>query len=121
MTNAYLAAPVSDPYGYIALPLIPSGHGLAMRRRQNVVETLDGGVAINDFGYHDAGHSLTLNWIASPRRDDVVAYLVRFYSQLILSHPTGCYDCAPAHFKPSARSNSSRLELTIIARLSPSS
>lgn len=118
MATAFLSAPRFDIYGYTHLPLMVGTPGDKMNRRSNMVETLDGSVALNDRGYSDAGHTFVLRWRADPRVDGVVAYLVRSYSRLVLAHPNACYECAASDFQSRASGDISRVTLMILARLS---
>ncbi|WP_375191796.1 hypothetical protein [Marinobacter sp.] len=94
-------APIFDIDGHetIDSPELP---GLSdFSRRVTRTPTLDGGAAINDFGYSDADRVLDIEWVPrSQRQTDNLARMVRTYGRLIVSCKEGCFLGAPESFSP---------------------
>lgn len=83
----------------------------SLTRRVSRTPTLDGGAAINDFGYSDADRTLDIRWPARSRAQaDNIARMVKAYSRLIVSMPEGVFIGAPEAFDPQAE----ELQLTIL-------
>jgi len=70
-------------------------------RRVSRVATLDGGAAINDFGYSIADRTLTITWRPRTREQaENVRRMVQSYGRLIVSFRDGCYLGAPERLTP---------------------
>lgn len=94
-------APVFDIDGHetISSPDIPKLSGF--QRRNSRVPTLDGGAAINDFGYSDADRTLDIEWRpTSQAQADNISRMAKAYSRLIVSFREGCFIGAPGPFNP---------------------
>lgn len=115
--TATLAAPTFDPAGFILLRVRDDTTPGEARRRVNRVATLDGNVAINDFGFTDADRTLDLRWEPrDPAKEAAVLRLVQTYSTLIVSTEAGVFLAAPESYNP--RSDESSLRLLVISRQS---
>lgn len=92
-------APVFDINGHIEIDN-PNPEGLAQfSRRVSRAATLDGGAAINDFGYSPADRTLEIEW--TPRslaEADNARRMVQAYGRLIVSWREGCFLVAPQDF-----------------------
>ncbi|MDX1560074.1 MAG: hypothetical protein R3193_14290 [Marinobacter sp.] len=109
-------APVFDIDGHetIESPELPGLSGF--RRRNSRVATLDGGAAINDFGYSDADRILDIEWSPANRAQvENLARMVKAYSRLIISFREGCFIGAPGTFTPS--DDSIQLRILVERRL----
>ena len=107
-----------DPDGHVILPAAGLGLlGGESRRRVSRITTLDGGVAINDFGYTAADETIELSWLPESRAlDDNVQRLLETYPRLHVAILTGFYLVAPESF--ARGSEESVLRLLVIAKLS---
>ncbi len=118
MMLATISSTTFDPSGYIELDADPASVlGGERRRRANRIATLDGGVAINDFGYADGDRTIDLTW--QPRAaavEDNVQRLLALYPRLQVSVRSGVFLAAPETFTPGT--DSSRLRLLVISKLS---
>lgn len=111
-----LAAPTFDLQGWVRLqPLAGSDLG-AVTRRVNRVATLDGGVAVNDFGSSVGDRTVSLAW-HSNEAEPRIERLVREYARLNVCMPDGVYIAAPEAYRRGPRE--SRLTLLLIEQLTP--
>lgn len=112
-----LTAPEFDPSGFIALPVFRDQGAGEAKRRVTRVATLDGGAAINDFGYADADRTIELRWPTKDRATSAaVERLMRLYGRLHVSTVSGFFSAAPETFTPGVAE--SRLRLLVVERLS---
>lgn len=104
-------APQFDIDGHvIAEGVDPAGLD-GFSRRVSRVATLDGGAAINDFGYSVADRTLTITW--RPRnlaQVENIRRMVQSYGRLIVSFSDGCFLGAPEQFTP----NDDNISLTVL-------
>ena len=114
MMRAHLATPTFDLQGAVELELNASNRPLGASRRVNRVATLDGGVAINDFGSSYADTTHTLVWATGPV-DKAVDRLVRLYARLWLFTSEGAFLVAPELLETT--NGEARLRLLTIERL----
>lgn len=107
-----------DPDGYVQIEAtVASALGGERTRRVNRVTTLDGGVAINDFGYTDGDRTLDLRWTpASEAQERAVERLLRTYPTLCVTVPDGAFLAAPERYTPGT--DESTLRLLVVSRLS---
>ena len=107
---------VFDPDGYIEI-MAGEDAPSEVRRRANRVATLDGGAAINDFGYSHADRTITLRWTVTGRTvEAAVDRLVQTYSRLAVSTRAGVFLAAPEVYQPGP--DSSTLRLLVLSKLS---
>ena len=107
---------VFDPDGYIEL-MCGEDAPSDVRRRVNRVATLDGGAAINDFGFSHADRTISLRWTVTQRATEAaVDRLVQTYSRLAVSTRAGVFLSAPEVFSPGP--SESTLRLLVLAKLS---
>ena len=105
-----------DPAGWVLLDVLPESAQDSRRRRMNRVATLDGGAAVNDFGFVEADRTFVLRWTPRERdTDDAIDRLVRLYSRLRLSIDGALYLVAPEVYTPGA--DESTLTLLVVERL----
>lgn len=114
MRTVHISSAVMDPDGHVTIDALPDSDLASHTRRVNRVATLDGGAAINDFGFSHADRTFVVVWLPNPRIDAAVGRLVRLYSRLIVSMRDGVYLCAIEAFRPTPRE--SRLTLLVIER-----
>lgn len=92
-----LAAKNFDPDGVAQLNVPVSGLQVSpQERRSSKYKTLDGGVAIVDFGYYDADSNIEItleDWTQEQER--IIYHLVRNYPLIYASMPAGFYDVVP--------------------------
>lgn len=109
--NLTISAPVFDINGTEKLEGVDESRIGGFSRRISRTPTLDGGAAINDFGYSDADRTLDIRWpVRSRAQADNIARLVKTYNRLIVSMPEGVFIGAPERFTP----NNDELQLTIL-------
>ena len=111
-----LTTPDFDVEGAVALDALASSDLGNVTRRTNRVATLDGGAALNDYGFTDADRVMTLRWRPHSRdTESAVVRLVRLYGQLNVSTPEGMFRAAPETYRTAA--NESSLTLLVLERL----
>lgn len=114
--KVFLSAITFDPAGVVALNTPPGQTLGESRRRVNRIATLDGGAAINDFGFAEADRSIKLAWRPISRAtESAVQRLLMLYNLLHLSTPEGVYLVAPETYTPGA--TESTLTLLVSAKL----
>jgi len=105
-----------DPIGPVHLHCLPSASLGETRRRMNRIATLDGGAALNDFGYSEADRSIELRWqTKSMAHVESIDRLVRLYQRVHVATPQGFYLCAPEVHRPGASESS--LLLLVVSKL----
>lgn len=112
-----ISSPTFDLDGFVEIDALPDQRDGDVARRVNRVKTLDGGVAINDFGFSEGDRTIDLAW--SPdnlARETAVARLVQLYATLTVATRSGVYLAAPETYAP--RADESRLRLLVIEKLS---
>lgn len=100
-------APIFDVEGHETIQS-PNPSGLFdFTRRVSRVPTLDGGAAINDFGYSDADRTLQIEWSSTNRGQiENIRRMAQIYGRLIVSFSDGCFIGAPESFAPQEDINS---------------
>jgi len=85
-------------------------------RRVNRVRLLNGETTYNDGGYAEGDRDLDYTWVpATEAQNDLVARMVRLYSQFYCSTPKGVYTVRPEGFNPDKER--SRLRLFVVEKL----
>ena len=112
----YLSSLVYDIDGQVAIWTLPGNTDGATRRRVNRVALLDGDAVTNDGGFSEGDRDPTFTWRSiSSDHDDLVARMVRLYSQVYLSTPKGCFLVALREFRPGPPE--SALDIYVLDRL----
>ena len=97
--NVSISSPVFDINGHARIMNALPGGMSDFSLRVSRVATLDGGAAINNFGYSDADLTMDIRW---PATDEAIVESVRrmakIYSRLIIATAEGCFVGAPASF-----------------------
>ncbi|MDV7390554.1 hypothetical protein RZS08_04335, partial [Arthrospira platensis SPKY1] len=92
--KAHVSALTFDPDGHITIDLLPKTDRGELRRRVSRVATLDGGVAVNNFGFTDADRTLRLHYRRSQRVDEGLSRLCRLYAFVRVVMHDGVYRAA---------------------------
>jgi hypothetical protein len=96
-----ISAPIFDAYGHVMLDVMPDSDWHARPRRVNRVPTLDGGAAVNDFGFSVADMTVSLKWKSAVKTTDAAVYdLVRRYGFLVLVNSEGVFLAAVEKYQP---------------------
>jgi hypothetical protein len=67
---------------------------LNLSRRMSSARTLDGGIAVTDFGYFDASRLLEFKFLnASRAQAETISTLIKSGARLTVSFYDGCYEC----------------------------
>lgn len=94
MMKAVISALTFDPAGRVALDLLPESDSGELRRRVSRVATLDGGVAINNFGFTDADRTVRLRYRRRPETVKGLERMFRLYAFVRLVMADGVYRAA---------------------------
>lgn len=106
-----------DIYGAAEFEPLPGTNDGETRRRVNRVATLDGGVTAPDGGYSDGDRTLVYEWKPiSATHNSAVDRIVKLYSRVHVSTPSGVYLAAPEVFTQGSGLNS--ITLLVIEKLS---
>ena len=98
-----------DPEGYLEIMARDDAPG-EVRRRSNRVATLDGGAAVNDFGFSDADRVIVLRWaFSSKAMEATVNRLVQTYNRLRVSTVQGVFLTVPEVYAPGPEESTLRL------------
>lgn len=101
-----LASDTIDPLGHVWIdPNADTDLGTPTRRVSRVA-TLDGGVAVNDFGYAPGDMTITLRWTPDETIDARVERMLKVHQHLICCTERGAYLCAPDAIRRQARATS---------------
>lgn len=112
-----LSSTTFDPDGYIELHVANDQTIGETRRRVNRVTTLDGGVAVNDFGFSQGDRTIDLSWMpTSEEVEENVRRMVELYQEVIVSMRGGVFRAAPESYQPGA--SESVLRLLVLERVS---
>ena len=112
-----VSTPSFDLDGFVQLRLTSPAEPSETRRRVNRIATLDGGVALNDFGFTDADRTLLLAWSPESRRQhEAIERLVQTYPELQVATASGVYLAAPEVYQQG--NEESTLRLLVLAKLS---
>ena len=71
---------------------VPDPDNGELSRRSNRIATLDGGAAVNDFGFSDADRTITLTWTATATEDETLQRLQRYHDRIIVSVKAGVFE-----------------------------
>jgi hypothetical protein len=113
---AAISSTVYDPFGWIALEVMPVSAFQDRRRRTNRIATLDGGAVFNDGGYSDADRTIRLRWKVRDRdTEDSMDLLVRLYSTLNVSIDGAVFAAYVERYTPGT--DESELSLLVSERL----
>jgi len=114
---ACLSTLTFDLDGFVELEVSDRMTSGDTRRRVNRIATLDGGVAVNDFGFTDADRTIDVVW--QPKTvalERAVDRLVQLYDRIRVATRSGVFLAAPEAYTPGAAE--SRLRLLVISKLS---
>lgn len=92
-------APQFDIEGHIMVRNAERSGLFGFGRRVSRMPTLDGGAAINDFGYSASDRTFDITW--NPESEvqvEQVRRMAQVYGRLIISFSDGCYLVAPENF-----------------------
>ena len=95
--RVFVSAITFDLQGYAMLEPLPDSDYGVLLRRANRVRTLDGGVAVNDFGFTHADREFLLNLRPSKATDTTLRYLVENYGQVHVSTDDGFFTAIPQY------------------------
>lgn len=92
-----IATLTSDPLGGLVLDAYrPRSKTTSIRRRATRTPTLDGSSALIDSGYSDTDRTIVLDLsFESEENINILAYIYKAYSSLILMLPDGAYRATP--------------------------
>lgn len=107
-----LSALTYDPAGVVLLNVLPKSETKSITRRVNRSSTLDGGVAVNDFGYAVGDRTFTLHWKPSRALHESVARLVRLYGSVRVATDEGVFLAALEGMRESAEETTLTLLIT---------
>lgn len=110
-----LCAREFDFEGAVQLDVVSPDLG-DMKRRGNRIATLDGGAAINDFGYSPADRTFTFRWQVSISQDEKIRRLIELHQRLSVAVREGVFECVVGAYSVSGGSAS--LQLLPVAKLS---
>jgi effector-binding domain-containing protein len=114
--KVFLTSKTFDVNGYVPItPTTDKADFGESRRRASRVQTLDGGIAVNDFGYADGDRTITLYW--RPRSAAVEANIKRLveqYQRLNLSTKDGFYEVIPESYN--GKATESKMILLVTSR-----
>lgn len=112
-----IASTTADVLGHVLVNATPGVTETEIGRRLSRIATLDGGATVVDAGFSDADRVIELSWVPpSVEYEDNMLRMMRTYSSLVVSAPSGVFTAAPELYKPG--SDRSTLRLLITARLS---
>lgn len=94
MMKAVISALTFDPMGRVELDLLSGSDLGELRRRVSRVATLDGGVAVNNFGFTDADRTARLRYRRTQEADQGVDRMLRLYAFVRLVMVDGVYRAA---------------------------
>jgi len=110
----FISAITFDLQGTADIHALANSDAGTMTRRTSRTATLDGGVAVNDFGYTDADRDMIVSMKQTKSLDDTLRYIVRNYGQIHVSTPEGFYKAIPSY---TARAGIGTLTLSITEQL----
>jgi hypothetical protein len=110
----FLSSITFDLEGTADIDALANSDAGTMTRRTNRVATLDGGVAVNDFGYTDADRDLTVRMRLTEELDNTLRYIVRNHGQIHVSTSEGFFKAIPSY---SARGAVGTISLSITEQL----
>jgi hypothetical protein len=105
--RVHLTTPVYDINGAVAIDVLPTTELGDVTRRMNRTQTLDGGVAVNDYGHSEADRTITLRWRTLDREAEAnIIRLVKSYGLLNVSTRDGLFSAAPETYRNTANESS---------------
>lgn len=105
-----ISAPTFDPLGYVELDATPDSDVTAARRRVSRVATLDGGVAVNDFGASDGDREFRITFPLTTELERAVTRMLRLYARVTVCTAEGVFTAAMQDY----RRNDANGQLTIL-------
>ena len=111
---AAISSTVYDPFGWIALEVMPVSAFQDRRRRTNRIATLDGGAAFNDFGFSEADKTMVVEWSYNPAIDDAIEYMAQTYAVVNVATPRGLWQAAIETY---SKTQPSRITLMPVAKI----
>lgn len=100
-----------DLNGSVELDALESSSFSTLGRRTNKVATLDGGVAINDFGFTHADRDFQILVKPTPAQDSTLRYIVENYGQVYVSTREGFFKAIP-EYSPGPEQSTLSLSVT---------
>lgn len=100
-----------DLQGSVELDALPDSTFSTLGRRTNKVATLDGGVAINDFGFTHADRDFQVLVKPTPEQDAALRYIVENYGQVYVSTKEGFFKAIP-EYSPGPSQSTLSLSIT---------
>ena len=88
---AHLSAVTVDPLGSVWLTLLTDSALHRAGRRVTRVKTLDGGYALNDYGYAHCDRDAVLYWRSDATTDYLVRRLMELYGQVYVALAEGLF------------------------------
>ena len=114
--HVFLSSPTFDLNGTARLTPAPASDFGEVRRRVNRVQTLDGGVAVNDGGACDGDRTLSLQWRPGALGyEQGIEHLVATYPRLYAATRDGFYAVVPESYRRAT--SESKLVLLVVERL----
>lgn len=115
--RASLTATTYDLEGALVLDLLPETDWGETRRRVSRVATLDGGVAVNDYGSAAGDRTITLAWtLDTPADEAAIDWIVSTHQTLTLCCYLGALRVAPDSLK--CANGRATLVLLVLEKLS---
>ena len=88
---AHLSAVTVDPLGSVWLTLLTESALHRADRRVTRVKTLDGGYALNDYGYAHCDRDAVIYWRSDATTDYLVRRLMELYGQIYVALAEGLF------------------------------
>jgi len=104
-----------DPAGPLRIRYAPNTDRGDWGRRSNRVATLDGGVAVNDFGFSEGDRTVVVRWRSTESEELRARSIVQTHRLVNLSMNDGIYEAVPLRVNQSDLET--RLTLLITRRL----
>lgn len=111
-----LAALTFDPLGFVQIRALPSSDTRSITRRVNRVATLDGGVAVNDFGFAEGDRSIDIRFRPTREIDATIGRMMRLHSRVSLTTDEGVFIVALSAYN--AEASEARLSILVLERTS---
>jgi hypothetical protein len=101
-----------DPAGPLTISQAPrTDHG-DWGRRANRVATLDGGVAVNDFGFSEGDRTVVVRWNCTQAQEARAKSIVSTHRLVRLANTDGSFEAVPERFTRSGMEASLTLLIT---------
>jgi hypothetical protein len=95
--KVYISAVTFDLLGSVGLDPLPNSNYGALIRRANKVKTLDGGVAVTDFGFTHADREFNIELKPTRAIDTSLRYIVENHSLVHVSTDEGYFKAIPQY------------------------